>query len=94
MRAKVIWILVAVRMRIFRWSFYETEAYQIGTSKRDLQFDDRPAKIIASSILVAMHVNSQTNRPAFIESPGERITHSPNNSIIVNRISGIYNRRI
>lgn len=27
--------------RIFRWTFYETEACQIGTSKGDLQFDDR-----------------------------------------------------
>lgn len=30
-------------VRIFRWTFYETEAYQIGTSKGDLQFDDRVA---------------------------------------------------
>lgn len=30
-------------LRIFRRSFYETEAYQIGTSKGDLQFDDRAA---------------------------------------------------
>lgn len=36
---------------------------------------------------VAAHVNAQTGRWMRIESPGERITHSPNNSVIVNRTS-------
>lgn len=82
-----------------RRPFYGTEAYQIGTSKGDLQFWRSRAstarravvrtKITRFAVAAAgsrerARVNAQT-RAARIESPGERITHSPNNSVIINR---------